>query len=96
MGQSRPLFVYFLSFLVTISIQIEKSIDGVLGIRIQGHRMVGGDETTELWRPPHCGKLLLAIFQLVRHYLVIYDHRAFKQLATVRRLVLNKLTNRFD
>ena len=33
MGQSRPLFVYFRSFLITISIQIEKSIDCVLGIR---------------------------------------------------------------
>ena len=52
MGQSRPLFVYFRSFLVTISIQIEKSIDGVLGIRTRGRRMVGADETTELWRPP--------------------------------------------
>ena len=47
MGQSRPLFVYFRSFL-TISIQIEKSVDGVLGIRTQGRRMVGADETTEL------------------------------------------------
>ena len=36
MGQSRPLFVYFRYFLDTISIiQIEKSIDGVLGIRTQ-------------------------------------------------------------
>ena len=52
MGQSWPLFVYFRSFLVTISIQIEKSIDGVLGIQTQGCRMVGADETTELWRPP--------------------------------------------
>ena len=52
MGQSRPLFVYFLSFLVTISIQIEKSIDGALGIQTWGQRMVGADETTELWRPP--------------------------------------------
>ena len=51
MGQSRPLFVYFRHFLVTISIQIEKSIDGVLGIRTRGRRMVGADETTELWRP---------------------------------------------
>ena len=50
MGQSRPLFVYFRYFLITISI-IEKSIDGVLGIRTQGRRMVGADETTELWRP---------------------------------------------
>ena len=47
MGQSRPLFVYFRSFRVTISIQIEKSIDGVLGIQTQGRRMVGADETTE-------------------------------------------------
>ena len=52
MGQSRPLFVYFCFFLVTISIQIEKSVDGVLGIRTRGRRMVIADETTELWRPP--------------------------------------------
>ena len=52
MGQSRPFFVYFHSFPVTISTQIEKSIDGVLGIRTRGRRMVGADETTELWRPP--------------------------------------------
>ena len=55
MGQSRPLCVYFRSFLIPITIsiiQIEKSIDGVLGIRTRGCRMVGEDETTELWRPP--------------------------------------------
>ena len=49
MGQSRPLFVYFRYFLITISIiQIEKSVDGVLGIRTRGRRMVGAEETTEL------------------------------------------------
>ena len=54
MGQSRPLFVYFRYFFITISIiQIEKSIDGVLGIRTRGRKMVGADETTELWRPHH-------------------------------------------
>ena len=48
MGPFRPLFVYFRYFLTTISIiQIEKSLDGVLGIRTRGHRMVGADETTE-------------------------------------------------
>ena len=54
MGQSRPLFfVYFRYFFDTISIiQIEKSVDGVLGTRTRGRRMVGADETTELWRPP--------------------------------------------
>ena len=39
MGQSRPLSVYFRYFLITISIiQIEKSVDGVLGIRNRGRR----------------------------------------------------------
>ena len=53
MGQSRPLFVYFRRFLITISIiKIEKSLDGVLGTRTCGCRMVGTDETMELWRLP--------------------------------------------
>ena len=53
MGQFRPLYDYFRYCLDTISIiQIEKSRDGVLGIRTLGRRMVGADETTELWRPP--------------------------------------------
>ena len=48
MGQFRPLFVYFRYFLDTISIiQIEKSIDGVLGIWTWGRRMVGADETAD-------------------------------------------------
>ena len=52
MGQSGPLFVYFRPFLITISIiQIEKSVDGVLGIRTCSRRMVGEDDTTELWLP---------------------------------------------
>ena len=51
MGHSRPLLVYFRSF-PTTSIKIEKSVDGVLGIRTRGRRMVGTDKTTELWRPP--------------------------------------------
>ena len=51
MGQSRPLFVYFRSFLFTISIiQIEKRLEGVLGIRTRSHRMVSADKTTELWQ----------------------------------------------
>ena len=53
MGQSRALFVYFRPFLITISIiEIVKSVDGVLGIRAWGRRIVGADETMELWRPP--------------------------------------------
>ena len=52
MGQSRPLFVSFRPFLITISIiQIENSVDGVLGIWTCCHRMVEADKTTELWQP---------------------------------------------
>ena len=43
---------YFRPFLVTISIiKIETSVDGVHGIQTRGCRMVGADETMELWRP---------------------------------------------
>ena len=49
MGQSQPLFVIFYPFLITISIiQMEQSVDGVLGIQTHGRRMVDADETTEL------------------------------------------------
>ena len=53
---SASFCFYFHSFLVTISIQIEKSVDGVLGIRTWGRRMVSANKTTELWRPP-CARL---------------------------------------
>ena len=57
-GQSRPLFVYFRSFLIPSSIiQIEK--DGVLGIRTWDSRIVGADETTEL---PMTGAVLSGLF----------------------------------
>ena len=36
--------IYFRSFLF-------KSVDAMLGIRTRGRRMVGADESTELWRP---------------------------------------------
>ena len=46
MDQSQPLFVYFRPILITISImQIEKSIDGVLGIRTDDRRRVGAEDT---------------------------------------------------
>ena len=60
MGQSRPLLVYFCSFLhdkySTITIN-DKSFDGVLGTRTRGSRMVGADESTELWRHPYLSSL---------------------------------------
>ena len=53
MGRSRPLFVYFRSFLITIyRIQIEKTQMVCLGFKTCGCRMVGTDKTTELWRLP--------------------------------------------
>ena len=65
---TRPImssFVYFRPFLITISIiQIEKSVDGVLGIWACSSRMVGADKTTELCRPPCNGLFnLLKIFR---------------------------------
>ena len=32
---------------------VEKSVDGVLGIRTWDHRQVGAGKSTELWRPPN-------------------------------------------
>ena len=34
--------------------QIDKSIDGVLGTRTRGGRMEGADESTELLQHPQC------------------------------------------
>ena len=49
-----PASFYFRPFLITISIiQIEKSKDGEHGIQTNGRRMVGPDETTELWSGLH-------------------------------------------
>ena len=49
---AASFFGYFRPFLITISIiQIEKRVDGVLGIPTRGRMMVGTDDTTELWRP---------------------------------------------
>ena len=48
--QTLPLFVYFHSFLMTNLTINDKSVDGVLGNRTQGGRMVGADESSELWR----------------------------------------------
>ena len=37
----------------------DKSVDGVLGTQTGGGRMVGADESTELWRHPQLLKDLL-------------------------------------
>ena len=59
MAQARPLFIYFLFFshdkYSTNTIN-DKSVDGVLGSRTQGGRMVGTDESTDMAAPHllHC------------------------------------------
>ena len=39
--------------------QIEKSVEGVLGIWTHNRRIVSADNTTELWRPPTYGYFAL-------------------------------------
>ena len=64
-------FCFFRPFHITISIiQIEKSIDGAHGIWTRCHRMVGADETTELWRPP-------SVFSLSSNFIFCFWHRSF-------------------
>ena len=51
------LFSFFSHAKYSINLTINyKSIDGVLGTRPQGSRIVGTDEFTELWRPPKRSK----------------------------------------
>ena len=53
MGQTKPLFAYFRSFHMTNKAQFWlnfQSVDGILGTRTLGAKMVGTDESTELWR----------------------------------------------
>ena len=50
MGQSMNLFVYFRYSHITIQLQIEKSVDVVLGIQTWGRKMIGANGSTELWR----------------------------------------------
>ena len=53
-ANSGLYFVYFHPYLIQIKIsamQLEISVDGVLGIWTRGCKMVDADETTEVWRP---------------------------------------------
>ena len=61
-GQSQPLFRLLSSFSHHKSITNWKSVDGVLGIQTRGRKMVGTDETTELWQQPK------KYWFLVRHF----------------------------
>ena len=53
MGQTRPLFVYFLPFLINITNRYSTKVSkwenhGVLGIRARVRRIEGADKSTEL------------------------------------------------
>ena len=54
MGQIRILFVYFSSFhMINIAQKLQMIKDGVLRTQTQGVRMVGADDSTELWWHPN-------------------------------------------
>ena len=48
MGQTMPLFIYLFSFFPMTN-KNDNSVDDVLGTRTRIGRMVGTDESTELW-----------------------------------------------
>ena len=73
--------VYFRPFLITISIiQIEKSIDGVLGVQTHGRMMVGALDYKELWRPPTTKKICPMIFAKIDLWTAKIPPNAFKIL----------------
>lgn len=58
--------VYFCPFIITTSIiQIDKSLNGVLGIRTRSRSMVVADDTMELLRPSI--KLIILIILMDLH-----------------------------
>ena len=86
MAQARPLFVYFRSFQMTknsLNIINDKSIDGVLGSRTQGGRMVGTDESTDMAAPHllHCYTYLVYL-----NIVVIRIHKIWPKIKTTFQL----------
>ena len=68
MGQTRPLFVYFHCFShdkYSRNTLNDKSIAGVVGTQTRGGRVVGADESTELWQHPVLKMLPHTIFFLI-------------------------------
>ena len=57
MGKTRPLYEFFRPSINIMKNIVQnltingRGIDGVQGIRTRDRRMVGADESTELWRP---------------------------------------------
>ena len=66
-GPNPASFCLFRSFYITNISLIDyndKSIDGVLGTQTRGGRMVGTDESTELWRNPQIQTFFIPCFSL--------------------------------
>ena len=59
MGHPGLFLFIFVLFSLQSQYKMEKSVDGVLGIRTRGRRMVGADETTELCCHPDAAMLLM-------------------------------------
>ena len=73
MGQTWPLFVYFVLI----------CIYGVLGTLTRGGRMVGADESTELWRHPEGVIFMLRVKALDnRSQCFCQDAELFSNLST--------------
>ena len=83
MSRTRPLFVYFHSFHSTNLTFNDNSKDGVLGTQTQGGRMVGADESNELWWHPYI-KMLLS---LVNVYFKSNEQNALLGIETNPRLL---------
>ena len=67
MGQTLFLFISFFSrdkYGTNLTIN-DKSVDGVLGTRTWGGRMVGTDESTELWQHPQKSFLITSVTNLI-------------------------------
>ena len=90
MGQFRPLFVYFRPFLITISrIQIEKSIDGVLGNQTHGCQMVGADKTRSYGGRQTVFLFPQRICYTDTHWCTIQRYREYTQIEQLKGLTNN-------
>ena len=72
MGQSWPLFHLFWSFShsnYNFNNANWKIVDGLLGFRTRGRKMVVADETTELWRLHYC---LLFVYRNFDHIFCVF------------------------
>ena len=70
-------------FVLFVHLQIEENVDGVLGIRTR-RRMVGADETTELWRPPMLARTY-HIFSI--NYVLLFAAPKLIQISIVKASV---------